>query len=364
MLCSKTLSLNTATADNPMDAAIYRPASTSIFAVRAGYVFEFSLGGTQLRSAKFTNPCFSKSCMAYDSVHDQLWIGTGGDWAMGRSGDAGITAPTLSTSGFYRVDPVTLLLQQFVDPSAINWTGLSVTSPGDSGAIFMYGGNTGIYDILYGNGNIYAALYGNANHFVNTAQGFLVGFSPTNPSGANNRFTCPDLPISQITYESSNSPNRIWGGPQDCDLWTNDPPVAMSVDGSTGFNFNFNPFTSPSLGAHGAIAYCPVNGKVYMVNLSNQSLAKYNVDGTLNGNTTLAGATLGGMTAKIRYNPNDQKLYIPCPNANQVIQYDPPTDTVTHIFTVGLDAPHDMVFSPAAQYAIQAGPTGIIALTT
>lgn len=373
MLCSKTLSLNTATADNPMDAAIYRPASTSIFAVRSGYVYEFSLGGTQLRVAKFTNPCFSKSCMAYDSVHDKLWVGTMGDWAAGLNGDPGGALPSLSSAGLYRVDPVTLSLEVHVDPTQavmggffFNGAAYVYTMPMTGGTnIISQGPGSGFYDIIFANGKLWACFA--AERAFGVTSGYGMSFDPTNPVGSNLQFSLWAIAEMQCTYDGS----KVWFNGYGDDLFQEDWPWAINADWSPvdAAHPVWNNFDAPSPpranGAHGACQFTPQNGGfVYLIELANQRLVKYNLSGVAVSLINLPGATLGGMTMRLRYNSNDGKLYIPCPNANQVIQFDPQTDTVSHIFTTGMDAPHDMVFSPAAQYAVQFGPQGLVALTT
>lgn len=356
-----------------MDAAIYRPASTSIFAVRSGYIYEFSLGGTQIRVAKFTNPCFSKSCMAYDSFRDKIWVGTNGDWAFGYLGDAGGAHPTRTSVGLFRIDPVTLSVELFVDPTQNVMGGFFFdgaeyiyTMPQTSGIrIDALGVASGFYDLLLVGSKLWACYF-TADSFRNQ-RGALAAFDVTNPVGSNIYFDEWNTAQIQCTYDGS----KVWANGIGDDEFEADWPWAMNADWTpmdalheVWGTFD-QPYPPAANGAHGACQFTPQNGgHVYLIELGNQRLIKYNLDGTINSLSTLAGATLGGMTMKMRYNSNDGKLYIPCPNANQVIQFDPQTDTVSHIFTTGMDAPHDMVFSPAAQYAVQFGPQGLVALTT
>jgi len=125
--------------------------------------------------------------------------------------------------------------------------------------------------------------------------------------------------------------------------------------------------SQPLNGAHPAV--CFANGFIYQVGMTNQEMVKINPTAgpppTIVSRPALTGATIGGMTSRIRTNSNDGLIYIPCPATNQVIAYNPVGDSVSHIYTTGLDSPHDMIFAPGGiNVAIQQGPTGLLQLTT
>jgi hypothetical protein len=359
-----------------MDAAIFHPTRNSIFAVRAGYVFEFSLALAQLATSKFVNPCFSKSCMAYDAGADKLWIGTMGSRGMGRGGDPGGSAPSPGNAGLYRINPASLALEQFVDPSTFIFGGLIFngsayvyTMPATFGNLLdIYGPESGFYDLMVAGGKLWGAFYRGTG---GSSSSSFMGFDPTNPVGSNYESSVFNDAPSQLCYDPINVPPRVWMNQTD-DLWEADWPFAVNADYTPrdSVHTDWNGFDSPypptvPNGAAGGMVFSPGSGgKVYMIQLNGTDMVKYAINGTIESTPTIAGATLGGQASRLRFNSEDNLIYIPCPATNEVIAFDPATDTVSHIYTAGLDAPHDIVFAPGHKIAVQFGPTGLKELTT
>lgn len=368
MSCSTTLSLSASTSDNPMDAAIYHLTRQTIFSVRGGYIFEFSLTGNQLATAKFVNPCFSKSCMAYDFIRNKIWVGTNADWASGRGGDAGSgPTPSLNNALLYRIDPTTLLVDQIVNPNIFAWGGFFFTGAAWVRQMpqvpnimpFLWGAQSGFYDLLYANNTLwFSAMQGEIG--LGPGQSFIGGFDVTNITGNNFLYQAQTTPMIQLTYDSTNSPNRIWVNQLD-DLYGTFQPQAVNSDFSPADPSTriWDSFDLPTGGANGSVVFSSVGGgAVYICQLSGQGLVKYNMDGTVNSVKALAGVPAGGQNVKMRFNGFDSMIYIPFPANNQVVQYNPATDAVSHIYT-GLDAPHDCVFSTTKKFAVQLGSVGI-----
>ena len=348
MACTAILNFLPAIADSPMDAAIYHPTRNSIFSVRNGYISEYSLALVLLNGpTKFTSSCFGRSCVAYDPGADRIWVGTNGDWAAGYLGDTGGVNPARSTVGLYRIIPSTLAVESFIDVTAIV-------------AVKDWSVVAGVYDVLVSNGK----LFGTFGHYTgtnNVNSPNLWSFALNVPaytlawSGA----TSLQSFNTQLAHDSS---NQIWVAGD----WDNFNSLFPAYGADSGAPAS-SPGSAPTNGAHCAIAFSTVaGGAIYLVQMPNQTLAKYNFStGVKISEPAMAGANLGGMTSRIRFNSNDNLLYIPCPATNQVIAFNPSTDTVSKIYTTGMDSPHDMVFAPGGiNIAVQQGPKGLIQLTT
>lgn len=342
-LCTAHLTLNSASTDNPMDGAIYHPTRGSFFAVRAGYISEYSASLTLLQGpTKFASSVFGRSCIAYDSVNDRIWVGTNGDWAAGYLGDAGGANPAKSTVGLYRIVPTTLALEAFIDPTTITTVG-------------AWSSISGVYDVLVANGKLFATFgdYKGQNSIQHpTCAAFALNLPAYTLSWQS---LAGGIAVGFNTQMAHDSSNQLWIN-QDFDNYNNLFPAFGADTGSPGSSVNL----SPTNGAHCAIAFSTVGGgAIYMVQMPNLSLAKYNfTTGNKISEPNLAGATIGGMTSRIRFNANDNLLYIPCPAANNMIAFNPLTDTVSTIYS-GLDSPHDAVFGVGIRVAIQQGPTGL-----
>lgn len=344
--CQVTLTLSPG-GDMPADGAIYHPTRNSFFVVRQGYISEYSTGLVLVQGpSRFAASINGRSSIAYDSVNDRIWVGTNGDWAAGYLGDVGGANPSKSTAGLYRIIPSSLNVEAFIDVTTIV-------------AVKDFSAITGVGDVLVANGKLFASF----GHF--TGSGSL-----TSPAEWLFALNLPAYTLAwsgnagttfnnQLAHDSS---NQLWMA-GDWDKFNDFFPV-YGADSALPTN---NPNVHPTNAGHCAIAFSTVaGGAIYIVEMTNQQVAKYNfTTGNLISEPTLVGATAGGMTSRIRFNPNDNLLYIPCPAANQVIAFNPNGDTVSHIYTAGLDSPADMVFAPGGiNVALQSGPTGVKLLTT
>jgi len=352
--------------DMPLDSAIYHPTRNSIFAVRAGYVSEYGLDLTLLNRSKFTNPCFSKSCIAYDTGNDKLWVGTQGDWAGGFRGDTGNAGvgggggrDPSGTAALYKINPSNLNLEEYFDFNLFIFSGNGAETTNQQ--MEMFGPAVGFYDLMYqdfSGGRLFASL--GTYKFPTPNYGMIVSLNPLNPTGNTGYyFEWADVPVTQCAFDSISSPQKLWGV-TNLDTWEAYWPFAVNAD----FTAHYNSFDSAlGAGAHGAICLSTVgSGYMYIPAMHNTGLYKYNLDGTINSQPTFpSGLSLGGMTIRMRFNPYDNYIYIPCPATNTVIQYNPSTDTVVQQFS-GLDAPHDVVFTPSGVYAVQYGVSGLVQL--
>ncbi len=348
-----------------MDAAIYHPTRGTIFSVRAGYIFEYSLALVQGSTSKFINPCFSKSCLAYDSGLDKLWVGTMGDWAAGRTGDPGSgAAPSKTNSGLYRINPATLALELAVYPNDILFgqvtTGtynMPSAAPYNNPPV-LFGTASGFYDLIYVGGNLWGCMCSDS---AGGELAYMVSFDASNVVGSNYlERVLSTTAFIQCTYDPVNG--RIWFN-QCIDLFFAGNPWATNANWSSNA-LNIASIPVPS-GASG-IVYSPAGGGfLYLAELTGTALIKYNLDGSINSSIAMGGASLGGQPMRLRYNSLDNLIYIPCPATNAVIAFNPVTDTVSHIYTVGLDAPHDIVFAPGGhKIAVQNSSSGLKELTT
>lgn len=331
-----------------MDGAIYHPTRNSFFSVRQGYISEYNTSLAAVQGpTRFAASIFGRSCIAYDSVNDRIWVGTNGDWAAGYLGDTGSgAAPSRSTVGLYRIIPSTLAVEAFIDVTTIV-------------AVKNFSSLTGIGDVLVANGKLFASFL----HY--TGQGLLT--SPANWAFALNlpAYTLAwsgnagTTSNNQLAYDSS---NQLWMA-GDWDKFNDFFPV-YGVASALPTN---SPNVHPTNAGHCAIAFSTVSGgAIYIVEMTNTSLAKYNfTTGNLISEPAMAGASIGGMSSRLRFNSNDNLLYVPCPATNQVIAFNPSGDTVSHIYTAGLDSPCDIVFAPGGiNVAIQQGAQGLVRLTT
>jgi hypothetical protein len=341
-------------------------------------MYEYTLALSQVNFVKtLPNPCFSHSSLAYDSVHDKIWVGTNGDWASGRNGDPGGGLPASSTTGLYRVNPATLAEELFVDLQTFTFGGLFFNGaayvyqmPNPSFSPFqVFAAESGFYDLIYAGGKLWGSFY--VAPGGSTPVGWFTSFDPTNPTGSNFAAAWrPGAPPIQLAYDSASSPNRVWMN-QDDDEFNGLWPGAVNADWTPVsalvpiYNTFDTPFPPASNGAHGAVVFAANVSKMYLLEMANQRLIRYSLGGTIETNVSIPGAAIGGMTIKMRYNSADGFIYIPCPAANQVIQFNPLTNSVIKIWTStdGVDACHDVVFAGTRKFAIQTGPSGLRELT-
>lgn len=345
-LCTTTITLSPGISDNPMDGAIYHPTRNSFFTVRAGYITEYSVSLHIVNGpVKFAPSCFGRSCIAYDSVNDRIWCGTSGDWAAGYQGDPGGALPSKSPVGAYRIIPSTLATEGYIDPTTFQ---LDVTS----NLIQNWSAVCGVTDVLVANGKLFGTFAGSGH-----ISGFIFGCFGINLPANTVAWQGGSQGVSLNAQLAHDSSNQLWIN-GDWDLYFNDFPLYGPDAGAP----TIGPATNPTAGAHCGIVFSPVApGAIYVVQLPNTAMAKYNfTTGAKISEPLLVGASLGGMTSKIRFNSNDNLIYIPCPASNQMIAFNPATDTVAAIYTTGMDSPHDVVFGTGSlRVAVQQGSSGL-----
>ena len=334
-----------------MDGAIYHPTRTTFFAVRGGYITEYNQSLVAVNGpVKFAGSIFGRSCIAYDSVNDRIWAGVNGDQAAGYLGDAGGANPAKSTVGLYRIVPSTLALEAFLDPTTL----FSVKN---------FGGSTGIYDVFVANAKLFAAYWSSTGSSgVGNPIGTMLAVNLPAYTAAWSQSA--GGPSCQLAHDSVNAPNRIWQGQDDDNFNQFQMQFWHDTDG-TG---NSSLFSQPTNGAHQAACFCSLNNFMYQVDMPNQQLIKINATTAhIDSYHTLTGVTVGGMTSRIRFNTNDNKIYIPCPATNQVVVYDPTLEGGNPVVKIygSVDSPHDVVFAPGGiNVAIQSGQVGLNLLTT
>lgn len=340
------ITVGPSTEDMPLDSAVYVPTvgarAAFIAGVRGGYAYRFDPNtGTKISSIRFRSVSFSDSCIIYHSASDSLIVSCWNDpgWEVGSG-----TSPYRL---LYKMNPAT-------------WgTTTAVISTFDPIVTFAVTGGTlyqGPHQIRSAGANVLGVYYDSSpnpipfywnptsNASVNGlhASGYSSWIDPMIDSGGLDVFV-PDALRA-----------RLW----DIDA------VTLDINLSSG---NYVQWPTPNPTVQMPIGICQntgptgTTGKLYIASRSNALFTCSNVISSA-GQAPTANITLPGTAPqpwKVRFNSNDNLIYVPCYGENTVNIVDPATDTVVATKS-GFDSPFDCIFTPTKKWAVQHGSTPLM----
>lgn len=311
----------------PLNNAVYEPGRDKIFAVRGGYVYRLNATtGVKEAAARFICPDFDDSYIAYDSVSDRLYAG---NWMTFSKNDF----PAHRVKNLVQIDPDTLVATPY-SPTLL-YDALPV-----SGDTFSEGPR----NLLAIGGRIYGTYFdGETGGFTHTWS--LDPGSVTVIAGDSADLT--GCPLSSFAFDGDLA--LLWV-PGNGKIYAFDVP-ALTADGSV----NVNGTNSAAKGC------CYRSGYLYctLYNLGGRFSYQVEKINTTNGaiHSTINLTRPAANPVNIRYNPYNDRIYVPTWNDNAVVVINPNDDSVT-VFT-GFDSPYDVVFTPTKSWAVQHGVAGL-----
>lgn len=324
----------------PLDAAVLVPTvgarASFIAAVRGGYVFKFDPAtGSKLSQSRFASNVYADSSITYEPVNDKLVVGCWNEW--GNWFGSGFVGPG---KGIFKINASTLASEYH----PLIWPAYQAPAFGGG---FTYNlqidGDADGATSLFSTGGI---VYGAVTSRGQSSTAFF-SYDP----GTNVIRAYDSQPVAQslrVPLEIVAGKLLVGGGSVgDLNL------ANYLTDFSSFASLSFLPFSATSTTLQG---FClPPSGNIYCVD---RSILLYKVDSALAAAVTfpLGGGNLGAQNC--RYNSGDGLIYVPTPESNSVIIFNPSTDTVVATKT-GFDSPHDVVFTATKKWAIQHGGVGL-----
>lgn len=126
---------------------------------------------------------------------------------------------------------------------------------------------------------------------------------------------------------------------------------------TTDIDLSYNTYNDTLPYYPSAAVWCPAVNKAFVV-CGNTTLIR--VDSMASHTYTLidmSTAQFNADPARIRYNPSDQKLYMPCPTPNGILVWNPAAST--GVFKGGFDNPVDVIFTGSKIFAVQNSFVGL-----
>lgn len=324
--------------DNPMDQCCYDPVRDVIFGVRGGYLFEFTNAGVFTRSQRFRPVSFSDSSIAYDPVSDRIYISCWNDPG-GMFLDNGGNFVDNPYRVIYKINPATLAVDSTFDPLSV--FGIIVNNT-------IYAGP---HQIVCKSGIIYGVL-----HALTGGTSVEISLFSWNPTSNVSLRTNAGLHTDWADFVLNVAGTKLYLADSYDQILASYDAATLAADGdSIQYPFSVQPI---------GVAQNPGTGRLYITTRSQQILR---VDTPLapgSNPPSLANLVLPDATAnpwRIRYNPNDGKIYVPGYASNVVYRIDPATDAITveDALDGHLDSPFDMVFTPTKKFAVCHGLTGL-----
>ena len=306
-----------------LDQAIYLPAAHTpayIVGVRGGYIFQFDPVTLTLQNyARFCYPSFGDSAIG---------LVPGNEWLVASVWNEQTANNENDTRGLYLIDPLTLRVEFFVSSASLGGT-LS----------------QGFHNMASGGGEFYWSASPKLSYFdVPDLAGGCSAPLPYYPIWTD---VAMDL-VNGIPYSTDPINDVIYAY------------VLGATIPTVGFNpygicvVPTNTFLSPETN-HPLLFVTARTGTVYWYQI-----------GVSSGWT---GISLGApypttpLPYRIRYNPVDGLVYVPDVQGNEVFVINPVTKTVVKVYpspyTMPLDSPIDVVFTPANVFAVQQGINGL-----
>ncbi len=347
MSCSKALTLSAQEDDTPLDQAIYSGAQDKIFGVRGKWLYKFNADtGKKESEIRFSTSVLGATSIC--EIGNFLYIGV-------RLSAKDLLGQTPGTNAVMRPER---------DIFKITTATIAVVGPigmGDStlGSFPSFDANS----YVNGFGSLKSVGLTQIAGFSGDTSWFIV--DPTNlPGGAGFGNTA----LAEVTPDIDYDPTT------DC-LWYNDASfrdVWVTKNGNFILGAHTTPDTIDTSPPYRGLTFCPAgtghpNPKVYAVDGTNQVI-KIDADvaySTLPGfltNPTWTSLFVLGAAAKpirIKYNAQDDKIYIPTWSNDTVEVLDPATDTIVAVKT-GFTEPFDFVVTATGKkYAVCNAATGL-----
>lgn len=345
MGCGKTLTIQPAQVEMPLDQAVYSASTNKIYGVRGGYLFELSpTTGSILRSVRFACPTMGEGSVAFDTVNGKVFCSTWNDKAAVNNGDTDYDI--ITTRKLYRVDPVAMALETSAEINPIiGFQGYIAASQSQY---------AGPHRIIFDGTSIVCAMG------VGNPASVLCSINPlTLASSVNGESLDWTLSMwKDFCYQPAGSePAQIWIVDDDASIMPCAYPAITYASG-TYYEYDATNYAAPYNIAYG-VCFCASNSKIYAT--CRKPLVLAFTPDTVNPTfavTTINTADTNATPYRISYNAYNGLIYVPGFKSNNVVVIDPATDTVVATYT-GFDSPFDCVFTPTKSFAVQLGNVGL-----
>lgn len=335
----------------PLDNAIFLSSTNKIYGIRGQWVFSFDPTTGALLSSKRW-PGTGSDILAWSNIEGHsgsLWASV---WFSAAVQQIGATPQSRPIRDIWSIDPATLI--------ATN-TGIYQNFFADSNIDFLYG-----VSLLRTDGTLLWGISWNEGLFnCNPSLALPSAFQRATvfqwPKGGG--------PIGgDLAWDGS----RMWVA----DQWNQRISVYDNTltDLADSYTSAFGGHVKPYPGLPTGIAYAPPGAAAYVVDGTptiSWFLAADIGSGFLD-NQSVGGPgitlPLGSMPMRIRFNPNDNMLYVPCWNDSatglndSIVVINPATNAIVSTKT-GFSSPIDCVFSPTANFAVQTSAVGLKVIT-
>jgi hypothetical protein len=312
-------------ADMRLDHAVYSPEKGVIYGVFGDTAYKLDANSGNVIKSQAFGAGMSPSVVVYSPINDKVYVAICGISEFGSN--------TQSGGGIVQLNAETLAVE--------------------SAPLYFEGGDTASYvrsvsDMIYLNGFIYAVMIWTAN----VDYSYLVKFDPTANSFTINSEIAYEIQSCRLAVATVGADIRIlvtsshdtytWIYDTDCNYiaeYYNDEE--WYVTGQAVTNGNIQYLIGTYIAYDGALLKLdPSSGSSsYVIPWPSGNFCPQNSNRT---------------PQNIRYNPHNGLLYIPMWTTDEVMVFDPNTDTVVRTAT-GYDRPYDMVFTPTKSWVVQRG---------
>lgn len=315
----------------PLDQALYDPIRTVIWGVRGGRIYQFdaTTGNFTGIFLDFDPRGMSPSCLCYSSALDRIFVSC---WLSPNFPE--ISGQATSVRTLYRINPATPAVDNSYDFGTIVG---ETTGQIQFGIVDMAMVTAGSY--------IYAA-------YVTTRRGpqiSAVKMLASNPLSSPNYNYDFDLDgyLQTVSMETDSGKEYMWTVD-----YSNSSLVAFDV----GHVLPNTPvYVTDNAKQLWACAFDTQHNTVYATSFS-RYIYKYDNTGALLATLDTGRANFFGI--RIRFNPNDNKIYAAGFGDMTVVVVDPnSSDSIT--VKTGFDLPGDLVFTPTLAFAVQQGIAGL-----
>lgn len=339
MACSRNFSLSAKEDDTPLESAIYSGAQNKIFGVRGKWLYKFNAEtGKKEAEIRFTTSALSPSSIC--EVGTSLYIGV-------RQSAKDLLDQTPFTNAVMRPErdifKINAATMAVVGVLGLGDSVLGQFPPFDNQS-YAYG-----WTSLFTVGTKIVGLGGSLGMFL---------VDPTNLPGGISLSTFPSQAdaICDIDYDPVQG--AFWtNDARSRDIWVTDSAFSLTA--------HTTPDTIATSPPYRGLTFCPAGTghalpKVYAVdgtsrvikidaNVAYSTLPGFFTDPTWSSLFILEAAA---KPVKIKYNAQDDKIYIPTWDHDTVEVLDPATDTITAIKT-GFTDVFDCVFTPTKKFGVQ-----------
>ena len=326
MKCEKSLTINqTVTGDMPFSDAVYVASVNKIFGAMGPYVVQCNASTGAKEAVVRVAPVYGESRLTYLAATNQLFVSLWND-------PANQQQPPFAQANrqIFPVDPVGFT----VGTALALWSHYGGTMAVGQGPRFVQGFGNRVYFGYSTAGNNVTFLYYDA-----VANTYRAGGGALNTGS---------FEVQHIAYDPIGLKLYV--------PYAFDPGIrSMDIDANYD-TFNDTPGNYPV-----ATVWCAANSKAYAVCGTTNLIRVDNQAGHTNTVIDISTAQFNADPCRIRYNPGDQKLYMPCMTAEGIVVWDPALNTGT--FKAGFTNPIDVVFTGAKIFAVQNSAVGLKEIT-